>query len=242
MPPVHETLVIPSRFCGPPASANGGVTAGLLAAWFEPPVEVTLRRPPPLDHPLTVARGDDLVMLRDGDELVAEARPLGALPIEVPSAVTVEEARAASARGPTVLHPDWHPFPTCFVCGPGRRPGDGLRIFPGPVRGREVMAAPWVPGVELAADDGRVREEFVWAALDCPSSFVMYLGRDDRPEAPYVLGRLAVRIDARPHAGQELVAMAWPLGVDGRKLFSGSALVDERGNLLAVARATWIRV
>ena len=26
-----------------------------------------------------------------------------------------------------------HPFPTCFSCGVGRDPGDGLRIFPGRV-------------------------------------------------------------------------------------------------------------
>ena len=39
-----------------------------------------------------------------------------------------------------------HPFPTCFACGTDREPGDGLRIFPGPVAGRagrrDLDAAP----------------------------------------------------------------------------------------------------
>ena len=60
-------------------------------------------------------------------------------------------------------------FPDCFVCGMNRRPGDGLRIFPGPVAGLALWAAPWTPDPSVAGPDGRVRPEVVWAALDCPS-------------------------------------------------------------------------
>lgn len=238
---VHETIVIPRRFCGPPTSGNGGLTAGLLAAWIDGPAEVTLRRPPPLDHPLTLDAADGRAVLRDGDAVVAEA-VAAVVDVEVPAPVDVATATSASARSPVVVHPEWHPFPSCFVCGPDRSAGDGLRIFPGVVEGREVVAAPWVPGRDLAEHDGRVRAEVVWAALDCPSSFVMYLGRDDQPDAPYVLGRLAADVDVRPHAGQELVVIAWPRGEDGRKLFSASALLDGAGHVLARAEATWIRV
>ena len=43
-----EALVIPTRYCGPPGSGNGGYVCGRIAAYANGPVTVTLRRPPPL--------------------------------------------------------------------------------------------------------------------------------------------------------------------------------------------------
>jgi hypothetical protein len=239
MPPVPR-LSIGRRFCGPPDSANGGYAAGLLAAFVDGPAEVTLRRPPPLETPMTVARDGDgsVISLQDGDVVVAEAVP-ATIELDPPAPVALADAREAAARAATIVHPDWHPFPTCFVCGPDRDPGDGLRIFAGPVAGRDVYAAPWTPAREHTGPDGRVRTEIVWAALDCPSSGPLYVdGR--RPDAPYVLGRIAVRIDGRPEAGEPLVAISWALAREGRKLFAASALRDASGRILAIARATWI--
>src|SRR5918996_2619259 len=45
-------VMIPARFNGPPATANGGYTCGLVARLLGVDAEVTLRRPPPLDRPL----------------------------------------------------------------------------------------------------------------------------------------------------------------------------------------------
>ena len=39
------TLVIGSRFCGPPDSGNGGYVCGLIADYLGGPAEVTLRKP-----------------------------------------------------------------------------------------------------------------------------------------------------------------------------------------------------
>ena len=81
-----------------------------------------------------------------------------------------------------------------------------------------------------------MRPEFVWAALDCPGAFAVELvGRGTR-----VLGRLAVRIDERPRAGEEHVVIGWPLGGEGRRQEAGTALLDADGRLLAVGRAVWI--
>ena len=38
----------------------------------------------------------------------------------------------------TPVKPHEHPLPTCFVCGPARAKGDGLRIFAGPL-GRTLL-------------------------------------------------------------------------------------------------------
>ena len=54
-------FVVPSRFCGPPESGNGGWVSGHAAALLEPgpdeSVTVRLRTPPPLDRELQVVRG-----------------------------------------------------------------------------------------------------------------------------------------------------------------------------------------
>ena len=218
-------LVVDPRFNGPPGSANGGYTCGLLAEAAGGQVEVTLRRPPPLARRLHVARADGAVRLLDGETLVAEAVP-AKLDVEPPPAVSPDDAERAAARYPGF---ERHAFPTCFVCGPDRQEGDGLRIFAGPVAGREVFAAPWV-----APDD--VAPPLVWAALDCPGAIAV--GFPDRGET--LLGRFAARIDRMPGRGEACVVVAWPLAEDGRKLYAGTALFSAAGEPLAVARATWI--
>ena len=70
-----ETVVIPSRFNGPPGSGQGGYTCGLVASLLDGPAEVSLRAPPPLERELSVERADGAVLVSDGDTLVAEARP-----------------------------------------------------------------------------------------------------------------------------------------------------------------------
>ena len=238
---MHDTLIIPARFCGPPTSGNGGYSAGLLAASIDSEaVEVTLQRPPPLDRPLEVVRENDGAVLREGDDIVARAVPT-TIELDAPEPVSVGVAVVAAESSRFRQAPGEHPFPTCFVCGPARAEGDGLRLFPGRVDGTDLFAVPWSPASEFADRSGYVRDELVWAALDCPSSFAMYL-EEDPLEGPYVLGRLAVRIGARPRTDNDYVVTSWRVGVDGRKLFAGSALYDARGALLAIGRATWIRV
>jgi hypothetical protein len=236
---VTADIVIPRRFCGPPDRGNGGLTAGLLARHVRGSAEVTLRRPAPLETPMAVSAKDAQVVLRDGDTVIAEASAT-TIEIDTPPAVGLADARAAAARSPVLVHPDWHPFPGCFVCGTERAAGDGLRVHPGRLEGQEMFAAPVAYPAELAAPDGSVPSELLWAALDCPSSFVMYMS-GERPEAPYVLGRIAARLDRRPAIDATLVAVSWLLGLDGRKLFAASALYDG-SDVAAVARATWISV
>jgi len=88
-------IVISSRFRGPPESGHGGYTCGLLAREIDGAAAVTLHVPPPLERHLTVERGSDhLVLLRDADAIVAEARPT-TLDLEPPPPVDPEQAEAA---------------------------------------------------------------------------------------------------------------------------------------------------
>ena len=218
-----QQITIDGRFNGPEGSGNGGYTCGLIAGLFDGAVEVTLRRPPPLDRSLDVERESKRVLLRDGDALVAEAAPAG-VDVEVPEVPSYEEAERASAGYPGFAE---HAFPNCFVCGPEREAGDGLRIFAGPL-GDGRVASPWAPA--------EVAPELVWAALDCPGAIAV--GYPERGET--LLGRFAVEIEELPQVGERCVVVGWPLGEEGRKLYAGTALIGEDGRQLASARATWI--
>jgi hypothetical protein len=227
-------LSLGERFCGPPGSANGGYACGSIAGLLGGGVEVTLRRPPPLGRPLRLRDSDGVAVLHDGDELVAEAHP-ATVALAVPGTASPAEARQAAERYPLF---QGHPFPTCFTCGPDRAAGDGLRIFPGPVPGGDLWAAPWTPDPSVADQDGLVAPEGVWAALDCPGGFAAGVG-----DTVMVLGRMAARVLARPRAGRAYCLLAWRGGpAAGRKQPAGSALLDGQGRVLAVARAVWVAV
>jgi hypothetical protein len=234
-------LRVAARFCGPPGAANGGFASGSLAALLGGAAEVTLRRPVPLDRPLPVRRGDGegTLVVEDGGVLLAEARPakVAGEPPAVPAAVTPEAAQAAAGRS---RYYDDPVFPGCFVCGPARTPGDGLRIFPGRVAGAVLWAAPWTPEATVAGADGRVRPEVVWAALDCPSGIAATEAADLPADTAVVLGRMAATVAGLPRPGDRCRVVAWPLAVDGRKLLAGSAVLGPDGELLAAARTVWI--
>jgi hypothetical protein len=240
-----NVLTIPSRFNGPAGVGNGGYVCGRIAAYVDGPAAVTLRRPPPLDTPMKVERDDDgSVRVRHGRTLIGEAAPSPVGPPEI--AVTVSPAEADTAAGNARYFRD-PVFPDCFVCGMNRQPGDGLRIFPGPVTGRGLWAAPWKPDPSVAGPDGRVRPEVVWAALDCPSGIAAAeaAGLSGEPgwDTAILLGRMtATTLAARPRVGDRCRVIAWPERRDGRKLTAGSALIGPDGEVLAVAGAVWLTV
>lgn len=236
LPTVNATIVIDKRFRGPPDSANGGYACAMAARGLDGPVEVTLRAPPPIGEHLHLRQRDQEIAMLDGNErLIAEAVPT-TVQIDVPDPVSVDAAHRAASHYPWR---DRHPYPTCFVCGPLRKTGDGMRIFPGPVGDKPLFAAPWIPESSLADAEGNVRSEFVWGALDCPSGIVTDLFGE---VGLILLGRLAVDLRNPVAAGVPHVVQAWPIGREGRKLRTASALFSAEGNLCAVARATWIEL
>lgn len=231
-----ESLTIDRRFRGPPESGNGGYVCGLLGRLCPDGAVVTLRRPPPLDTTLTLAgHGAGRFRLLQGDTLIAESEP-GAPELDVPEPPDFSLAVEASSH--YIGFADHH-FGGCFVCGPDRDERDGLRIFAGDVPGRDLVAAPWVPDSTLADDAGRVRPEFLWAALDCPGYFALHT---DRPPSLMLLGRFAARVEPAVRTGDRCVVIGWHLGSEGRKHFAGTALFGGDGRQIGQAHATWIAV
>ena len=201
-------ITISRRFNGPPKSGHGGYVCGIIANLIGPCAEITLRSPPPLDLPLTGERIESgEVRLSDAEMTIAEGRK-AELRLEIPDPPTLKEAKSAAEKYPGF---ETHPFPTCFGCGHERDEGDGLRIFSGPVTGSEVMAAPWLPDASLAGENGRVRTEFLWAALDCPAGWaVINLQKVLYPDTPYILlGRFVAKVKEGLKPGQNCVSIGW---------------------------------
>jgi hypothetical protein len=224
-----HTLRVPARFCGPPTSGNGGYVSGLLAERLGQPLEVTLRSPPPLDRELRVEVGA-VSRLLDGELLVAQAceKPLDLQP---PAAPTLAQAEAWSRGYPGFLS---HAFPECFVCGPARAPGDGLRIFPGPSPDGSLVAAPWVADGSLVDATGGIPLAVAWAALDCAGYFAC------AHPSTAVLGRICANVLVPLMAATPYVVIGWSLGHEGRKHHAGTALFDAQGRPCGVAKQTWI--
>lgn len=228
-----ESFSIPSRFNGPLESGNGGYCSGVVAGFVEGPAEVSLRRPVPLDTQLDVVReSDGSVRVLDGEALVAQARSVPELEVEAPAPVNLHEARLAAARYRGLSD---GVFSRCFVCGRARE--DAFGVFAGEVEGRKLVASPWTPASWTADAAGNVLPEFVWAVLDCPTYFALYMS-GDLPMS--VLARLTARIDAPVVAGEEHIVMAWPIEADDRKHHAGSAVLSSDGETLALARALLI--
>jgi hypothetical protein len=230
---LYEVLTVARRFCGPATSSNGGYFAGLVATLASDTLAVRLLKPPPLETELTVSeRADGVLEVRNGDESIGEARSTE-LTLELPSPPSYFEAIEASRR---YVGFSAQRFPTCFVCGTQRQRGDGMRIFAGPIAERGIVAAPWVPDASLDRGDGKVRPEFMSAALDCPGYYAVT--SDDRM---MLLAELTVHLDRVVHVDESCTLIGWRMGAaDGRKHAAGTAIFDEDGELCGRARALWI--
>lgn len=228
---MSREIIIDKRFCGPAGSANGGYSCGLVAAQLSLPAEVRLKQPPPLDQPLKLEQDEQGTRLLDGEREVARGRN-AELEMAVPTPPSFAQAEQVMGQCKAFAN---HPFPGCFVCGPGREE-DGLRIFPGPLAGQ--VASPWIPAADLADDRGLVQPEFIWAALDCPGSFAL----TPTPGKWMVLGSFTVDISGTVETGERCVVTGWEIARDGRKHFAGTALFNQAGEEVARARAIWIEI
>jgi hypothetical protein len=187
---------------------------------------------------MEVRRTNAGVELFHKDEMVASGRPM-TIEIEIPEPPDFTGAQAASRRYRGF---DSHFYPGCFVCGPEREHGDGLRVFAGPVEpgsGPEGMvASDWVPDDSLADSSGSVSSEYLWAVLDCPGAYAF----PEPATGTILLGELAVSIKGPVKAGEKCVLIGWEISHEGRKHYTGTALFGESGTCRAVGYATWFEV
>lgn len=231
-----QTVTVESRFRGPPHSGNGGYVAGLLARLSGGHRAVMMRAPTPLDRPMTFDAAAQPPTLADGDTLVAQAVP--ADPAVLPEPPAPPSVAAARRAGET--YQSFHPI--CLCCGDQLSADQGLLIRTGQLDGAApgTVAGVWDVDPAFAGEDGRVAEEMVWAAIDCPG-FYAWVAVDGRHGA--LTGTMQAEVLERPRAGETCVVMAWPLErASERRVTSGVALFGEDGRLMARGLQTWIRM
>lgn len=236
---MSDLLTVPARFCGPARSGNGGWTAGALAelTGLGGAMTVSLRQPPPLDASMLVVEQDGVWTATFGGIVIGRAEACPDSLTEV-DPIDATEAREAMSTYPGL---DFHPFPTCVVCGTGRDEGDGLRIFPGevptaPGAGTRV-ASTWTPDPSVEAADGVTSVPVTWGALDCIGAWA-----SDLTDRLMVLARMSARLDALPVVGEEHVVVGEFRRAEGRKSFSAATLYDSDGRVVATAEHLWIAV
>jgi hypothetical protein len=110
-----------------------------------------------------------------------------------------------------------------------------MRIFAGPIPELGVVAAPWVPDASLDRGDGKVRPEFMSAALDCPGYYAVAM-----QDQMMLLAEFTAHVDRLVHIGEACTLIGWELSARGRKHEAGTALYDGKGELCGRARALWI--
>ena len=224
----ERTVVVDPRFQGLPEVVHGGYLAGLMAnALGADGVEVRLRRPAATGRRLSLEHGEHGAELRDGETVLAVATP-AAPAIAVPPPVSAAEATAASLR---FLGRDGHPIPGCLVCGTDRAGGDGLHVFPGPVAGRRLVAAPWVPGAE-----GERATELGSAVLDCTQLWALIAHAPAGTQERAVTSELQLRLLAPVRAGAPHVAIGWPIERGRRAWLAGAAVFGPDGELCLAGR------
>lgn len=246
----QETIIIESRFRGPPTSGNGGYVCGAFGELLthgnhalpgNRAAQITLRSPIPLDTPLDVRRGEETLSIHHGETLIAEGK-LTTLVLDVPpppsfdEALAVRELSPAHARNASRHFADKIGFhPICFCCGV-EHPDDGLHVAAAPLRNGDIVAAAWETHARWSDAAGHVPARFLWTALDCPGQFAFYAGGIRTG----MLGQLAARVERPVRAGERCVVTGWRIGVEGKRHYAGTAVFNEAGELCAYARAIWV--
>ena len=229
-------ITIDAKYNGPPDSGNGGYVSGLLAeALGLSQFEVFLKAPPPIDTPMMLTAHNQHYELKHGDRLIATISQFD-VDLQVPFFPTNEQAIKSANYYPGF---ERHVFPRCFVCGPDRDTCDGLRLYTGRQPNSNYVAAPFETFNELFDHQGKMYTRFISAALDCPGAYA--ITQIDH-ECALVLGNFQVSIEEEIAKSDQLIVVGWYLGTEGRKNYSGTAIIDDRGHIKAKARAVWIEI
>ena len=227
-------IYVDERYSGPPGYANGGWLAGQLSRLVPGQVStVSLWRPVPVGELLSVRPTTEGAVLSIRGELLATA----AAAEWPPDLAPVEPVRLDEAEWASQSSQRHHPFPTCFVCGPERPIGEGLRILPGPLGDDHgfVHAATWKVGDRYDSGQGAAVVPAMWAALDCVGAFPHL---DDGQMA--VLGRMTARVLEPAWVGETYAVVGRADGAERRKRFSSTALFDGSGRRVAESHQLWI--
>lgn len=242
------------QYCGPPQSGNGGYVCGLCAERYAERAaayadsgaltapftfEVKYRQPAPLGASLRLDATDAGAALSsaDGAMTFAAGGPAAGEFSPPPPVATFAQAERAAER---YLSAAEHLFPDCFVCGPNRKAGDGLRIFAAPFSDTDAaVAAAWKLHPAFVSRTGVIPVPIVWSALDCPGYFAYLFASGDRT-TPTVLAKMRATVFSNTTSSDALVVLGWIQKQKPPFVEAGTALYDG-ARLLARAESVWMQ-
>ena len=213
-------------------SGNGGLHR---RAWsgsaLGPEVEVTLKRPIPVDQTMqVVADPAGVATLLHADAEVASARA-AELDRRHPGSDQLRRGRRRPGQLPGV-YPE-PPLPQLLrLRDQALLRRRACACSPAP-SATASSPAPGSPPPSTSTDQkASSAPEFICAALDCPGAWGLIARYGI--EGPFVLGRMTYRLTKPIYAGERYVVQGWALGREGRKLMCGTAVHDAEGELCAV--------
>lgn len=239
-----DNITLSKRFCGPPKTGNGGLTAGILVeAVGTNSAEIRLLNPTPVESSIILEseKGKQGTIYDDSKKILATLKSIedeNFPEYKLPVVPDLEDAKKISTFYPGFTT---HPFPTCFVCGPKREVNDGMRIFVGPapeqIGFENLMVGHWLPDETISSANGFVRDAVIWGALDCPGGFSAVLGE---PQL-IVLSKIRGKIIERPKVGEDNIVMSWRLQKMSRAFKVMTAIFkSDSKKLIAIAEALWL--
>jgi hypothetical protein len=242
-------VAVPSDLDGPPGVLQGGIVTGLsveLARDLHAPgaplhgATVRLEGPTPLGATVTArARRGERPGTVEVETWHHERRLTHAeVDLTGPASLDLAVDLGALAGQPLPVPSTEQPHPTCFACGGGSPSPLALRLRPGPVRERDIIA-PWVPDARFGAEMGPM---VLAAALDCPPAWALLDLQREAGHRHLLLGTMHLRSAAPVLAGDPVLVTAIADGRDGRKLYARSAIVDTDGRVLAMVSVIDIAV
>ncbi|TGK18526.1 hypothetical protein [Leptospira stimsonii] len=240
-----ESIEINEKYCGPPKSGNGGYIAGIAAKPIQKDAAVIkIKSPGPLNETLYYSLNSSTngikLLSKDADVVIAEAQEDPEFFMNVPE---LNSSILEDIQNPEEEYLGFqrHPFPTCFVCGPQRKQEDGMRIFPAKIPDQvgftHLHGDFWNPWKDLGDADGKIRNEIVWAALDCPGGFaVSYVD-----PTMIVLVKLRGRILESLFTEVPYAILSWEIGRNRRQRTPGTAIyrISDR-KCVAYSEALWM--
>lgn len=237
---------------GPPGVLQGGFATGLtlaaarLAERFGAPatgLDARLHAPTPLGRDLQVratpaeAAARHRVQTLDGERLLVDAEVELAGHDVTPQVFDLLELTAVPLPPPQAQEL----LATCWVCGD--RPTHPLaqRMLPA-WHGPETVICPWVADEELGDARGMVDPVVVSAMLACPTAWASFGHVRERGDAVGLLASYHLRFFRDAPVMEPLRIVARCDQVDGPRLHTRGALVDEDGVVYATTSALYISV
>ena len=236
---------------GPPGVLQGGFATGLAIAvarlvdHFGAPLtrlDARLHAPTRLGRDLqarvqpTETTAVHRVQTMDGDTLLVDAEVELAGHDPTPRVYDLAELATAPLAEPAPREL----LATCWVCG--HRPTHPLaqRMVPR-WHDADTVVCPWIADDELGVD-GAIDPVVVSAMLACPTAWASFRHVEDRGDEVGLLANYHLRVFRRAPLMEPLRVVARSDRVDGRRLHTRGALVDEDGIVYAATSALYISV